>query len=117
MPLATLFDPAIYLSLAFLFGVAAQFRAMDGYAFLRRLLAALEPRLGILFAVALLTFVVSPFILNDVLVLILTPALIKYAKQYHIDAAPLIVTEITFTNNSSTLTPNGNPQNILLKTS
>ncbi|MDG7007211.1 MAG: hypothetical protein JRN06_03070 [Nitrososphaerota archaeon] len=117
MPLATLFDPAIYLSLAFLFGVAAQFRAMDGYAFLRRLLAALEPRLGILFAVALLTFVVSPFILNDVLVLILTPALIKYAKQYRLDAAPLIVAEITFTNISSSLTPIGNPQNILLWTS
>ena len=117
MPLAPIFDPAIYVSLAFLFGVAAQFRAMDGYAFLRRLLAALEPRLGILFAVALLTFVVSPFILNDVLVLILTPALIKYAKQYHIDAAPLIVAELTFTNISSSLTPIGNPQNILLRTS
>lgn len=115
MPLT--FDPGIYVSLAFLFGIAAQFRAMGGYSFLRRVLAALEPRLGILYAVALVTFVFSPFILNDVLVLVLTPALIKYAKEYRLDAAPLIVAEITMTNVSSSLTPIGNPQNILLWTS
>ena len=112
-----LFDPAVYLSLAFLFGIAAQFRAMDGYAFLRRVLASVEPRLGIIYAVVLVTFAFSPFILNDVLVLILTPAVIRYAKQYGLDAAPLIVAEITFTNISSSLTPIGNPQNILLWTS
>lgn len=111
------FDLSIYISLAFLFGIAAQFRAMDGYTFLRRVLAALEPKTGILYGVALVTFVFSPFILNDVLVLILTPAIIKYAKQYSLDAAPLIVAEITFTNISSSLTPIGNPQNILLWTS
>jgi Na+/H+ antiporter NhaD/arsenite permease-like protein len=105
------------VSLALLFGIAAQFRAMDGYAFLRRVLAALEPRLGVLYGVALVTFVFSPFILNDVLVLILTPAIIKYARQYGLDASPLIVAEITFTNISSSLTPIGNPQNILLWTS
>ena len=115
--LASSFDPAIYISLVFLFGIAAQFRAMEGYAFLRRMLAAIEPRLGMVFAVALVTFVFSPFVLNDVLVLILTPALIRYAKQYRLDAAPLIVAEITFTNISSSLTPIGNPQNILLWTS
>jgi Na+/H+ antiporter NhaD/arsenite permease-like protein len=90
---------------------------MDGYTFLRRILGSLEPRLGILYAVALVTLVFSPFILNDVLVLILTPALIRYAKQYNMDAAPLIVAEITFTNIASSLTPIGNPQNILLWTS
>lgn len=111
------FDPAIYLSLAFLFGIAAQFRAMDGYSFLRRVLASIEPKVGVLYAVALLTLIFSPFILNDVLVLILTPAVIRYAKQHGLDAAPLIVAEITFTNISSSLTPIGNPQNILLWTS
>ena len=110
------FDPAIYVSLAFFFGIAAQFRAMDGYSFLRRILASIESRVGLVFAVALVTFVFSPFILNDVLVLILTPAIIKYAKQHGLDAAPLIVAEITFTNISSSLTPIGNPQNILLWT-
>lgn len=116
-PVLQLIDPAIYASLALLFGIAAQFRAMDGYSFLRRVLASLEPRLGVLYAVALVTFVFSPFILNDVLVLILTPAVIKYARQYRLDAAPLVVAEITFTNISSSLTPIGNPQNILLWTS
>jgi Na+/H+ antiporter NhaD/arsenite permease-like protein len=115
--LALTFDPAIYFSLAFLFGIAAQFRAMDGSSFLRGILAAIEPRLGILYAVALVTFLFSPFILNDVLVLIFTPTLIKYAKDHGLDAAPLIVAEITLTNVSSSLTPIGNPQNILLWTS
>jgi Na+/H+ antiporter NhaD/arsenite permease-like protein len=111
------FDPAIYVSLALLFGIAAQFRAMDGYAFLRWVLASLEPRLGILYAVALVTFAFSPFILNDVLVLVLTPTLIGYAKEHNLDAAPLIVAEVTLTNVARALTPIGNPQNILLWTS
>jgi len=53
-----------YLSLAFLFGIAAQFRAMDGCSFLRRILASIEPTLGLLYAVSLVTFVFSPFILT-----------------------------------------------------
>lgn len=90
---------------------------MDGYSFLRRALGAFEARLGILYSVALVTLVFSPFILNDVLILILTPALIKYAKDHGVDAAPLIVAEVTVTNIASSLTPIGNPQNILLWTS
>ena len=108
------FDVSIYVSLALLFGIAAQFRAMDGYSFLRNVLSHVEPRTGILYAVSLVTLVVSPFILNDVLVLILTPALIRYAKQYGLDPAPLVVAEVTFTNIASSLTPIGNPQNIIL---
>lgn len=111
------FDPAIYASLALLFGIAAQFRAMDGYSFLRWILASLEPRLGVIYAVALATFAFSPFILNDVLVLVLTPTLIAYAKEHRLDPAPLIVAEVTLTNVASALTPIGNPQNILLWTS
>ena len=114
---SALYDPSIYASLAFLFGVAAQFRAMGGYSLLRGALAAVERTLGVLYAVALVTFVFSPFVLNDVLVLILTPPLIKYAKAKGVDPAPLVVAEVTFTNISSALTPIGNPQNILLWTS
>ena len=108
------FNPAVYVSLAFFFGIAAQFRAMDGYSFLRRVLASLEPKLGAVFAVSLVTFLFSPFVLNDVLVLILTPAVIRFARHHGLDAVPLIVAEVTFTNISSSLTPIGNPQNILL---
>ena len=110
------FDFSIYLSLAFLFGIAAQFRAMDGYTLLRSLVAAFERRLGIVMAVAAVTFLFSPFLLNDVLVLILTPVVIRYARHNSIDPIPLIVAEVTLTNVSSTLTPIGNPQNILLWT-
>jgi len=107
-------DLTIFASLAFLFGIAAQFRAADGYVFLRRLIASLEGRLGILYAVVVVTAVFSPFILNDVLILVLTPVLVRYCKQFKVDITPLLVAEITFTNISSSLTPLGNPQNILL---
>ena len=110
------FDFSIYLSLAFLFGIAAQFRAMDGYTLLRSLVAAFERKLGIVMAVAAVTFLFSPFLLNDVLVLILTPVVIRYARHNSIDPVPLIVAEVTLTNVSSSLTPIGNPQNILLWT-
>ncbi|MBI3860199.1 MAG: hypothetical protein HY296_08250 [Thaumarchaeota archaeon] len=108
------FDFSIYLSLAFLFGIAAQFRAMDGYTFLRGLIASAERKVGILYAVVIVTSVFSPFILNDVTIIILTPVIIRYAKQFDVDPAPLLVAEITFTNISSSLTPIGNPQNILV---
>ena len=107
-------DPSIFVSLAFLFGIAANFKAMDGYSFLRRLISRFEPRLGVLYAAVLVTALISPFVLNDVVILILTPVLIRYAKQFRVDIAPLIVAEICFTNIASSLTPLGNPQNILL---
>jgi Na+/H+ antiporter NhaD/arsenite permease-like protein len=110
------FDPSIFISLAFLFGIAAQFRAADGYSFLRGLISALGSRLGVLYAVVATTTIFSPFVLNDVLVLILTPVLISYSKKEEgaPDIAPLLVAEITFTNIASSLTPLGNPQNILI---
>lgn len=108
------FDLSIFVSLAFLFGIAANFRAMDGYSFLRSLIGVFEQRLGVLYAVVLVTSVFSPIILNDVVILIMTPVLVRYAKQFRVDIAPLLVAEISFTNIASSLTPFGNPQNILL---
>jgi Na+/H+ antiporter NhaD/arsenite permease-like protein len=108
------FDVSIYLSLALLFGIAAQFRAMDGYAFIRKVIFSLEPRFGVTYAVVIVTSLFSPFILNDVVILILTPFIVRYCKQVGVDAAPLIVSAVTFTNISGSLTPFGNPQNILL---
>src|SRR5271169_1075606 len=107
-------DLSIFVSLAFLFGIAAQFRAADGYSFLRGIISALEGRLGLMYAVVAVTAIFSPFVLNDVLVLILTPVLVTYSKESGADVAPLLVAEITFTNIASSLTPLGNPQNILL---
>ncbi len=49
------FDPTIFLSLAFLFGVAGNFRPVDGYAFLRSLISILEPKVGVLYAVVVVT--------------------------------------------------------------
>ena len=108
------FDSSIFVSLAFLFGVAANFRAMDGYSFLRSLISLFESRLGVLYAVVLVTSLFSPVVLNDVVILILTPVLVRYAKQFKADIAPLLVAEISFTNIASSLTPFGNSQNLLL---
>jgi Na+/H+ antiporter NhaD/arsenite permease-like protein len=67
-----------------------------------------------MYSVIVVTGLFSPFILNDVLVLILTPVLITYSKESGADIASLLVAEITFTNIAGSLTPLGNPQNILL---
>jgi Na+/H+ antiporter NhaD/arsenite permease-like protein len=107
-------DFSAYISLAFLFGIAAQFRAMDGFSFLRAVITSLERRIGILYAIIIVTSIFSPLILNDVVVLILTPVIISYAKKFNVDIAPLLVAELTFTNIASSLTPFGNPQNILI---
>lgn len=108
------FDPSVYASLAFLFGIAAQFRAMNGYSLLRKILSSLGSKVGLLYAVVFVSAIFSPLILNDVVILILSPVLVKYSRDFKVDAAPLIVAEITYTNIGSSLTPFGNPQNILL---
>jgi Na+/H+ antiporter NhaD/arsenite permease-like protein len=108
------FDPTVYVSLAFLFGIAAQFRAMEGEAFLRRVTSSLAGKVGTMLAVVIVASIFSPLILNDVVIIILTPVVLGYAKRFRIDVAPLLVAEVTFTNIASTLTPLGNPQNILL---
>jgi Na+/H+ antiporter NhaD/arsenite permease-like protein len=107
-------DLSVYISLALLFGIASQFRAMDGESFLRRVTSSFERKVGTLFAVVIVTSLFSPLLLNDVLILILTPIIIGHAKQSRADIAPLLVAEIAFTNIASSLTPLGNPQNILL---
>lgn len=104
----------MYLSLAFLFGIAAQFNVMDGDTFLRKVVAVFENRVGILYAVVIVAGLFSPIILNDVVVIVLTPVVVRYARRFQIDAAPLLVAEITTVNVASSLTPLGNPQNILL---
>jgi Na+/H+ antiporter NhaD/arsenite permease-like protein len=67
-----------------------------------------------LFAIIAVASLFSPFILNDVVIIILTPVVVSYAKSQRVDVAPLLVAEVTFTNIASSLTPLGNPQNILL---
>jgi Na+/H+ antiporter NhaD/arsenite permease-like protein len=108
------FDLSIFVSLAFLFGIAAQFRVAGGHSFLRGVISSLEGRFGVMYAVVAVTAIFSPFVLNDVLVLILTPVLVSYSKESGADIAPLLVAEVAFTNIAGSLTPFGNPQNILL---
>jgi Na+/H+ antiporter NhaD/arsenite permease-like protein len=78
--------------------------------------AAIENRVGIVYAIVIVVCLFSPFILNDVVVIVLTPVVVRYARQFDVDPAPLLVAEITLVNVASSLTPLGNPQNILLWT-
>lgn len=87
---------------------------MDGTSFLQKLVGNLENKVGMVYAIFLVASIFSPFILNDVVIVILTPVIVRYAKHFGVDAAPLLVAEITMTNVVSVLTPFGNPQNILL---
>lgn len=107
-------DPTVYVSLLFLFGIAAQFTTMDGETFLRKVVGVFENRVGILYAVVIVAGLFSPVILNDIVIIILTPVIVRYARQHKVDAAPLLVAEITTVNVASSLTPLGNPQNIIL---
>lgn len=108
------FDPSVYASLALLFGIAAQFRRMGGYGFLTGILGSLGRQTGLFLAVVVTTCILSPFILNDVLILILTPVLAASSLAKKFDITTFVVAEIAFTNISSSFTPFGNPQNILL---
>lgn len=90
---------------------------MGGETSLRRLVGILENKVGLVYAIFLVAGFFSPFVLNDVVIVILTPVVVKYARQFLVDLAPLLVAEITMVNVASSLTPFGNPQNILLWTS
>lgn len=112
--LLTVFQPATYVSLALLFGIAAQFKAMKGLDLLEEILASLQSKVNLVFSTVAVASIFSPFILNDVVILVLTPVLARHCVEHPKDTAALIVAEVTFTNIWSTLTPFGNPQNILL---
>ena len=87
---------------------------MDGHGFLRKVVSRAEAKVGILYAIIIVAGLFSPVILNDVVIVILTPVLIGYARKFKVDVAPLLVAEVATVNIASTLTPFGNPQNILL---
>jgi Na+/H+ antiporter NhaD/arsenite permease-like protein len=50
-----------------------------------------ERRIGILYSVVIATSLFSPLILNDVVVIILTPVIIRYSKQFKVEIAPLVI--------------------------
>ena len=64
-------------------------------------MSSLEHRVGIVYATVIITSIFSPLILNDVVVLILTPVLVSYSKNHNSDITLLLVAEITFTNIST----------------
>lgn len=58
--------------------------------------------------------ILSAFILNDALVLVGVPLLFSVARQMRISAEPLLLTLAFAVTVGSTLTPFGNPQNLLV---
>lgn len=65
----------------------------------------------LLILVVCLTAVLSALFLNDAVVLMLTPIVVKVAKKFEIDPTPYLVGEAIASNIGSVATPIGNPQN------
>ncbi|MEM3738581.1 MAG: SLC13 family permease, partial [Thermoplasmata archaeon] len=61
--------------------------------------------------IVVLTAVLSALFLNDAVVLMLTPVVLKVAKTLRVDPVPYLVGEAMASNIGSVATPIGNPQN------
>lgn len=66
--------------------------------------------LFIIFSLGLL----SPFFINDTMVIVSTPLIIYIAKKHNISAKPLLLTMAFAVTTGSVLSPIGNPQNLLI---
>lgn len=66
---------------------------------------------GLLVATMIATAVLSALVLNDAVVLLFTPVLVKAARGMGVDPVPFLVGEAVAANVGSVATPVGNPQN------
>ncbi len=106
--------PVIVL-LAALFLFAEALRDSGALDHLARWLVARAPRPEWLPAVVFLGFgVASPFLVNDALVVIGVPLLLAVAAGLRLPPKPLLLTLAFAVTVGSTLTPIGNPQNLLV---
>lgn len=68
----------------------------------------------LLFLIIIVTGIASAFLVNDAIVLLFTPVIIKICRQKKLKPMPYLIAEIASSNAGSTLTITGNPQNILI---
>lgn len=104
--------------LALLFGMMALVAALDLANVLEVLAAAVAraartPR-GLLVATALVTAALSALVLNDAVVLLFTPVLVRACRAKGLPVMPYLAVEAVAANIGSVATPVGNPQNALI---
>ncbi len=68
----------------------------------------------LLFIITFVTGIASAFLVNDAVVLLFTPVIIKICQSGKLNPVPFLIAEIMSSNAGSALTITGNPQNILI---
>jgi Na+/H+ antiporter NhaD/arsenite permease-like protein len=68
----------------------------------------------LLFVIIFITGLSSAFLVNDAVVLLFTPVVIKICKLKKLNPVPYLIAEIMSSNAGSVLTITGNPQNIII---
>jgi Na+/H+ antiporter NhaD/arsenite permease-like protein len=71
-------------------------------------------RSQLLFTTIFITGISSAFLVNDAVVLMFTPVIIRICLSSKLNPVPYLIAEIMASNAGSTLTITGNPQNILI---
>lgn len=104
--------------LGLLFGMMALVAALDLANVFEVLAAAVAraartPR-GLLVGTALLTATLSALVLNDAVVLLLTPVLVRACRDMGLAPMPYLAVEAVAANVGSVATPVGNPQNVVI---
>jgi Na+/H+ antiporter NhaD/arsenite permease-like protein len=69
---------------------------------------------NLLFLITFTTGIASAFLVNDAVVLLFTPIIIKVANELDVDPKPFLLAEIFSSNIGSAMTITGNPQNMLV---
>jgi Na+/H+ antiporter NhaD/arsenite permease-like protein len=107
--------------LMFLFGAFALVEVMIQTGLLQylavRFLRTAKTPSGFLFFVIAFVSLVSAFIVNDAVVLVMTPIVITACALTKVKSLPFLIAVPLAANLGSALTPIGNPQNILIKIS
>jgi Na+/H+ antiporter NhaD/arsenite permease-like protein len=67
-----------------------------------------------LIIIVFITGIASAFLVNDAVVLLFTPVIIKICRAAKINSIPYLIAEIMASNVGSAMTITGNPQNILI---
>ncbi|HOM65967.1 MAG TPA: SLC13 family permease [Ignavibacteriales bacterium] len=89
---------------------------LDGFFSLivDRILTFSRSPFSFLVLITFLTGIASAFLVNDAVVLLFTPIIIKVAEELEIDPKPFLFAEIFSANIGSAMTITGNPQNMLV---
>ncbi|MDP4277104.1 MAG: anion transporter [Bacteroidota bacterium] len=89
---------------------------LDGFFTLiaRKTIAYSKTRFRLLCLIVLMTGLSSAFLVNDAVVLMFTPVIIRICRSSKLNPVPYLIAEILSSNVGSAMTMTGNPQNMLI---